>query len=98
MVKAMSAVGYKIIYVSGLDECCRDLTQRWLDHMPLPDGPLYMRPPGSYEKDTKVKADLFWEHIEPKWDVVLTLDDRDAVVEMWRAMVLKCLQVQPGDF
>ena len=33
-----------------------------------------------------------------KNDVLMTVDDRQKVVNMWRAEGLTCLQVAPGDF
>ena len=33
-----------------------------------------------------------------KDDVLMTVDDRQRVVDMWRAEGLTCLQVAPGDF
>ena len=33
-----------------------------------------------------------------KNDVLMTVDDRQKVVDMWRAEGLTCLQVAPGDF
>ena len=38
------------------------------------------------------------EHIEPFYDVLCVLDDRDQVVRMWRHRGLTCLQVAPGNF
>ena len=31
-------------------------------------------------------------------DVLMTVDDRQKVVDMWRAEGLTCFQVAPGDF
>jgi hypothetical protein len=36
--------------------------------------------------------------VRDNFDVQFVLDDRDQVVEMWRAMGLTCLQVAPGNF
>jgi hypothetical protein len=33
-----------------------------------------------------------------KNDVLMTVDDRQKVVDMWRAEGLTCFQVAPGDF
>jgi hypothetical protein len=48
--------------------------------------------------DFRVKYDLFSEYIRDKYSVKFVLDDRQQVVDMWRRLGLKCLQVQAGDF
>jgi hypothetical protein len=57
-----------------------------------------MRPAADSRKDSIVKAELFWEHVAPHWNVRGVIDDRDQVVAMWRALGLMCAQVAPGDF
>ncbi len=98
VVRAMYTSGYKVVYVSGRDEVCREDTQDWIhDFVSIP-GPLLMRPKGDNRKDTVVKEEILFNEIAPHYNVVLTLDDRDSVVAHWRAMGLRCLQVQPGAF
>lgn len=92
--------GTNVILVSGRDESCRDITEDWLNNtFDIPYTELHMRPEGSMEKDTKVKRDLYDQHIEGKYKVLFVLDDRDQVVDMWRNdLGLKVLQVAPGNF
>lgn len=98
VVANMHRGGYRVIYVSGRDEVCRKDTESWLhDHVGIP-GPLYMRPEGDNRKDTIVKAEIFWDNIAEFFEPVFALDDRNSVVQMWRDMGIKCLQVQMGDF
>jgi hypothetical protein len=49
-------------------------------------------------KDSVVKQELFDEHIRDIYDVVAVYDDRQQVVDMWRAMGIDCFQVAPGNF
>lgn len=95
---ALYAAGLNIVYLSGRDEVCRALTQDWLANYGLPPGPLFMRPEGDNRKDTLVKVELFWEHLAARYNVLGVFDDRDSVVETWRAMGVKCAQVAPGNF
>lgn len=88
---------YKVIVMSGRDESCRRETVRWLSNYIMFDE-LFMRPEGDMRKDNIVKHELFNEHVRDNYDVQFVLDDRDQVVEMWRAMGIKCLQVEPGAF
>lgn len=51
-----------------------------------------------FRKDVIVKRELFDAHVKGKYNIQFVLDDRDQVVEGWRALGLTCLQVAPGDF
>lgn len=90
--------GTQIIYMSGREEKYREPTLRFLDRNGCPDGPLLMRPTGDTRTDWIVKSELFDANIRGNWYVDIILDDRDQVVQMWRARGLTCLQVANGDF
>jgi predicted kinase len=88
-----------VIIMSGRDEGrARAVTEAWLSAHGISHEYLFMRPAGDKRNDAIVKAELFEEHVEPYFNVKYTLDDRDRVVEMWRAKGIKCLQVEPGNF
>lgn len=93
-----------ILIVSGRDDSCAVETAKWLIENRIYHDELHMRPTGAKDAngnklpDYRVKYDLFNEHIRGKYNVRFVLDDRDQVVNLWRALGLKCLQVQPGDF
>ena len=89
---------YFIILVSGRDEVCREKTEKWLRGNDITYGMLLMRPEGDIRKDSIIKRELFETHIRPYYNVEFVLDDRNQVVEMWRSLGLKCLQVAEGDF
>lgn len=89
---------YLIILVSGRDEVCREETRKWLGKHDIPYVRLVMRPEGDIRKDSIIKRELFENHIRPYYNIQFVLDDRNQVVEMWRSLGLKCLQVQEGDF
>lgn len=90
---------YEIIYVSGRDEVCREQTFSWLQtYVGLEVKHLHMRPAGSFEKDSVVKQRIYDTHIKDNYDVRFVLDDRNQVVEFWRSIGLKCLQVEEGNF
>ena len=95
--------GYHVIFLSGRKETYREQTEAWLDaHEWLPrgisvHGP-FMRADNDGRPDFVVKAELFDKHVRGRFDVRFVLDDRDQVVNMWREMGLKCLQVAPGAF
>lgn len=89
---------YIIILISGRDEACREETKKWLEKHDIPHARLVMRPEGDIKKDSIVKRELFEKCIRPYYDIEFVLDDRNQVVDMWRSLGIKCLQVQEGDF
>lgn len=82
-----------IILLSGRDSVCRNETDEWLDSNNLYFTSLYMRPEGSYEKDTKIKEEMFWEHIAPYYNVECVFDDRPVVCRMWTDIGLNVVNV-----
>lgn len=92
---------YKIVFMSGRDEACREMTKAWLTTYYKGDEKLelYMRAEGDGRKDCIVKEELFLKHVATKYNVEATLDDRDQVVDLWRNRLgIKCLQVNYGSF
>jgi len=89
---------HRIIVMSGRDGSCREQTEQWLDGNDVLWDYLYMREAGDMRKDNIVKYELFDKHVRGNFDVQYVLDDRNQVVDMWRALGLTCLQVAPGDF
>lgn len=94
---------YEIIFMSGRGEEHRAETEAWLEangwslHIVGVSGP-FMRPEGDRRPDFKVKADLFEEHVRGKFSVKFALDDRNQIVDLWRGMGIKTLQVDYGNF
>lgn len=86
------------IVMSGRDESCRDETQKWLNEHNIWGDHLFMRPEKDMRPDNIIKSELFDKHVRDNFDVRFVLDDRQQVVDMWRAMGITCLQVAPGDF
>lgn len=104
LVNSEWARGTLVIVCSGRDSSCREATEKWLgDHGILFDR-LLMRDgeakdaAGNKLPDWIVKAGIFDEHIRERFNVKYVLDDRQQVVDMWRALGLKCLQVAEGNF
>lgn len=88
----------KIIVVSGRDNQFRPVLIEWLKKHGVHYDAIFMRPIGDTRNDAIVKDELFEKHIKDNYYVDYVLDDRDRVVEMWRAKGIKCLQVEPGNF
>ena len=87
-----------LIILSGREDLCRNSTVEWLEKNNIFYDELFMRKTGDHRKDSIIKEEIFWEHIEPNYNVIAVFDDRDQVVKMWRSLGLKCLQVDYGNF
>jgi predicted kinase len=97
IVNSYDNLGVTIV-MSGPDGSCRDITIKWLEDNNIKYDSLLMRAESDFRKDSIVKKELFDNHIKNKYFIEYVLDDRNQVVDMWRDMGLKCLQVQEGNF
>lgn len=98
IVKQQKDIGHEIILLSGRDSICRELTEKWLKDNDINYDLLLMRSASDNRKDSIIKEEIYKTHIKNKYNVLFVLDDRDQVVEMWRKLGLKCLQVAEGNF
>lgn len=99
IVARLQGSGLYAVAMSGREEVTRDLTMEALYvHGNITPDNLFMRPNKDMRKDSIVKAELFDKFVRDNYDVQFVLDDRNQVVDMWRAMGIKTLQVAPGDF
>lgn len=65
----------------------------------FPEGDLIMRKSGDRRPDTIVKAELYkGEVVAQRGEAKLVVEDRKAVVEMWRALGILTLQPKDGDY
>jgi len=71
--------------------------QDWLYKHSLPIDLLIMREGGDQRIDSTVKQEMYFEQIEPYFNVLLVVDDRQQVVDMWRDLGLRVLQVKDPD-
>lgn len=90
--------GDRIIVMSGRDDICQTISEVWLTAKGIPWHETHFRVTGDKRKDSIVKRELFDASVRGQYRVRFVLDDRDQVVEGWRAMGLKCLQVAAGSF
>jgi tRNA uridine 5-carbamoylmethylation protein Kti12 len=94
-----SVPGWHVIIMSGRPESCRTETIQWLSHYSSPVTELHMRPVEMLnEHDEVVKEWLYNTRIKQHFKVLMAIDDRDRVVDMWRRIGVKCLQAERGNF
>lgn len=91
---------YDIIFCTGRRESVRDKTLKWLDeHFNLlSEFCLLMRKDNDFRPDVDVKPELLQSIGLNSSDVFLILEDRDKVVDKWRELGYRCLQVSKGDY
>lgn len=101
IIKSLSTF-YTVIFFSGRDEICRELTLEWISKQFgwKKDGiPLYMRPHNDFRNDALVKKEMFNTYIKDRYYVQMIFDDRNRVVDMYRKELnLPVCQVNYGDF
>lgn len=95
------ATRYTLVFMSGREDTCRDLTLEWLaKHLPFLTGTpeLFMRAAGDYRPDNEVKTELYTEHVAPRFDIRYAVDDRLSVVQAWRSLGITVLDVAGNTF
>jgi hydroxymethylpyrimidine pyrophosphatase-like HAD family hydrolase len=91
--------GIKVIYLSGREFVYVEPTERFLKKHNLHGCDLFMRVAGDNRKDSIIKRELYDAYVVPQnLDILFVLDDRNQMVDMWRALGLTCFQVAPGVF
>ncbi|ARW58199.1 polynucleotide kinase [Serratia phage X20] len=105
LLKLLQKQGFKILTVSGRESGNKDeplkhmnATTDWLVENKIHTDKHFQRKQGDSRKDDVVKEEIFWNDIVEDYDVVLAVDDRAQVVEMWRRIGIECWQVNHGDF
>jgi len=99
IAKRHIARGDDVAFFSARNESQRGVTETQISEW-IGDGHkgLFLRPDGDFRPDEEFKSDLAdkFEEFGGKIDIVF--DDRNKVVDMWRARGTTCVQVAEGDF
>lgn len=75
----------------------RFVMQDWIVKHDLPIDLLFMRAGGDSRLDSVVKQEILDRDIRPRFNVLFAIDDRQQVVDMWRANGIEVIQVvDPG--
>lgn len=103
LVKTLHSAGCKILIVTarqGRPDIVKT-TKWWLDKVAGLEGvyeKIYHRDGNDYRDDGIVKLELLEQIKIDGYHPYMVLDDRNRVVNAWRSVGLRCLQVQEGDF
>lgn len=97
LVSMFAREGYQIIFMSGRDSICRQITEEWIKkNIPVfNDIPyeIYMRAMNDMRKDSIIKEELFYNHVAGRFFIEFVMDDRKQVVRMWNDIGLNVLDV-----
>lgn len=99
-VRALRAAHATIILVTGRSDAIRAETIQWLRKFHVQFEDLYMRKAGDHRPDDIVKAELLTE-LGRTWNreyIKGVFEDRQQVVDMYRAKGLRVFQVAEGKF
>jgi predicted kinase len=78
---------YHIIFLSGRDSQCEDITKNWLlDNLKITerDFSLYMRQHEDSRNDRTIKEELFFSNVANNYNVIAVIDDRPRVIRLWK--------------
>jgi len=91
-------LGTPIVVTTGRPEEVRELTQKWLGIHGIiyVMHDMYMRKTGDNRPDDAVKKEMLEQIRNDGWSPIMAFDDRQKVVEMWRANGVPCAQVAPS--
>lgn len=98
LCKDLHASGAAIVYVSGRSDVAKQKTMEWIKRHDLPVAPLFMRKTGDHTNDDILKIRMLQEVVASGFEPIMVFDDRNRVVQAWRAHGIPCAQVAPGDF
>lgn len=99
VARALGGFGHTIVYSTGRSEDIRALTENWIDEYNLPKGALFMRKAGDHREDNVVKSELLDSILDIyKRKIAGVFEDRQQVVDMYRARGLRVFQVAEGKF
>jgi predicted kinase len=88
----------KIILFSGRSSVCYDLTVAWLKQHDIHYQELFMRPADDQRPDDILKSELYYFHVQGKYNAIGVIDDRPKVCRMWRNLGLTVFQVGNPDY
>ena len=84
-----------IIIVTGRPEHYRKRTEKWLKQQGVRYSRLFMRPNGDHRPDYTVKEEVLHEYAKGR--IVLAIDDRGPVCDMYEKHGIRCVQVDSGE-
>ena len=98
LAQDLMRAGAGVVFVSGRSDQVRAETLEWLYNHVGASRTLYMRKAGDHRPDHIIKGELLDQIVADGYEPIMAFDDRNQVVEMWRAKGIPCAQVADGNF
>lgn len=99
LYKTLSDSGaYHLQIVTGRSERFRKVTETWLTWNGIEFNRVLMRGDKDNRADNIIKGEILEKLRSEGRDIAFAVDDRQQVVDMWRANGVTCLQCDVGDF
>lgn len=99
---ALMKAGYHLVFITGRSDIIEDITRIAIGNIFLgTEVELYMRHEGDHREDSIVKLELLnraFPEPEDKATILGVFEDRQQVVDMYRAQGLRVFQVAAGKF
>lgn len=99
---SLLAAGYHLVFITGRSDMIEDITRVAIEQVELgSEVELYMRKEGDHREDSIVKLELLnraFPEPEDKDTILGIFEDRQQVVDMYRAQGLRVFQVAAGKF
>ena len=83
---------YDLQIVTGRNEAFRKITETWLTWNEIPFNRVLMRAEKDNRPDNIIKSEILEQLRAEGRDIAFAVDDRQQVVDMWRANGVTCLQ------
>jgi beta-phosphoglucomutase-like phosphatase (HAD superfamily) len=95
-IQQLKTIG--LIVATAKPERLRARTLNWLSMQGIIPDALLMRPHKDFRPSAELKPALIQEFIGEDWkpQVLFAIEDRDKVVDAWRALGVPCLQCAPS--
>jgi hypothetical protein len=95
VIQALEDCQYVIVYLTARGEEARHATKTWLSIYAGGYGnrKLFMRSKGDTRDDVTIKSEIYYDKIEPKYDVKMAFDDNTDVLKFWESIGIKTFQV-----
>ena len=89
---------YKIVFVSGRQDSCKEATVQWLkdQNLWMSDSEIYMRKARDQRNDSIVKEEIVLNELVPRYNVVAVIDDRIGVTRNFHKLGMFVLNVNQG--
>jgi predicted kinase len=98
IIRALHKDGFKIVFVSGRQDSCKDTTTQFLKdkNLWMTDSEIFMRKAKDQRNDSIVKEEIVLRDLLPRFNVVGVLDDRIGVTRNFHKLGMFVLNVNQG--